>query len=42
MRDLVRDRLGIEADEMDGSHCAMLSRPTELADRLLAYHADTR
>ncbi|GAA4430210.1 hypothetical protein GCM10023169_33320 [Georgenia halophila] len=34
---LARERLGVEADEMPGSHAAYLSRPTELADRLLAY-----
>jgi pimeloyl-ACP methyl ester carboxylesterase len=32
-----RERLGIEADEMDGGHYIMLSRPRELADRLAAY-----
>lgn len=30
-------RLGIEADEMDGGHYISLSRPQELADRLVAY-----
>ncbi|MGH3038190.1 MAG: hypothetical protein ACRDLZ_02095 [Gaiellaceae bacterium] len=29
-----RERLGIEADEMDGGHYIMLSRPLELATRL--------
>ena len=33
-RRMVRDRLGIEADEIDGSHCVYLSRPAELAARL--------
>jgi pimeloyl-ACP methyl ester carboxylesterase len=33
-RRMVRDRLGIEADEIDGGHCAYLSRPAELAARL--------
>ncbi|WP_067722673.1 alpha/beta fold hydrolase [Nocardia yamanashiensis] len=37
MRPLVRARLGIEPDEIDGSHCVMLSRPAELADRLHRY-----
>ena len=37
MRRLARDRLGITADEIDGSHCVALSRPVELADRLEAY-----
>ncbi len=32
-----RERLGIEADEMDGGHYASLSRPRELAERLDAY-----
>jgi pimeloyl-ACP methyl ester carboxylesterase len=32
-----RERLGIEADEMDGGHYISLSRPRELADRLAAY-----
>ena len=31
MRGIVRERLGIEADEIPGSHCAYLSRPQELA-----------
>jgi pimeloyl-ACP methyl ester carboxylesterase len=33
-RRMVRDRLGIEADEIDGGHCVYLSRPAELAARL--------
>ena len=32
-----RDRLGIEADEMDGGHYVTLSRPCELAGRLDEY-----
>jgi pimeloyl-ACP methyl ester carboxylesterase len=32
-----RERLGIEADEIDGGHYISLSRPAELADRLAAY-----
>jgi pimeloyl-ACP methyl ester carboxylesterase len=32
-----RDRLGVEADEMDGGHYVSLSRPEELARRLVAY-----
>jgi pimeloyl-ACP methyl ester carboxylesterase len=39
MRRVVRERLGITPDEMDGSHCVALSRPKELADRLEAYRA---
>jgi pimeloyl-ACP methyl ester carboxylesterase len=34
-----RERLGIEADEMDGGHYVTLSRPRELAERLDAYAA---
>lgn len=33
-RRVVRERLGIEPDEIDGGHCPFLSRPKELADRL--------
>jgi hypothetical protein len=36
------DRLGITADEMDGSHCVALSHPKDLADRLEAYRAELR
>ena len=32
-----RERLGIEADEMDGGHYISLARPAELAERLDAY-----
>ena len=35
-----RERLGIEADEMDGGHYISLSRPRELADRLAGYADD--
>jgi pimeloyl-ACP methyl ester carboxylesterase len=35
-RRVVRERLGINADEIDGGHCVALSRPRELADRLEA------
>ena len=34
-----RERLGIEADEIDGGHYVTLSRPRELAERLDAYAA---
>ena len=34
LRGVVRDRLGIEPDEIDGGHCPALARPRELADRL--------
>ena len=35
-------RLGIDADEIDGGHYVSLSRPQELADRLVAYTAGTQ
>jgi pimeloyl-ACP methyl ester carboxylesterase len=41
MRGVVRERLGIEPDEIDGGHCPALSRPKELADRLEAYRVET-
>lgn len=37
MRRVVRERLGITPDEIDGSHCVALSRPKELAARLEGY-----
>jgi hypothetical protein len=37
---VVRDRLGITADEIDGSHCVALSHQKELADRLEAYRVE--
>ena len=37
MRGVVRERLGIVPDEIDGGHCPALSRPRELAERLEAY-----
>jgi pimeloyl-ACP methyl ester carboxylesterase len=37
MRKVVKERLGIAPDEIDGSHCIALSRPKELANRLVAY-----
>lgn len=36
-RSMVRERLGIVPDEIDGGHSPFLSRPKELADRLEAY-----
>lgn len=36
-RRIARDRLGITPDEMPGGHLVALSRPTELADRLVGY-----
>ena len=41
MRGVVRDRLGIEPDEMPGSHGAYLSQPRELAERLDDYQRST-
>jgi pimeloyl-ACP methyl ester carboxylesterase len=40
MRRVVKERLRITPDEIDGSHCIALSRPKELADRLEAYLSD--
>ena len=34
MRRVVRERLGITPDEMDGGHLPALARPKELAERL--------
>lgn len=39
-RRVVRERLGIVPDEMDGGHLPALSRPQELADRLDACSCD--
>jgi pimeloyl-ACP methyl ester carboxylesterase len=36
-RRVAAERLGIEVDEIAGGHLAALSRPQELADRLVAY-----
>lgn len=37
MRRVVTKRLGILPDEIHAGHCVALSRPAELADRLVAY-----
>ena len=37
MRRVVRERLGIVPDEMDGGHLPALARPRELVERLEAY-----
>jgi pimeloyl-ACP methyl ester carboxylesterase len=37
IRKVVRERLGIETDEIDGGHCVYLSRPAELAERLTSF-----
>jgi pimeloyl-ACP methyl ester carboxylesterase len=39
-RRVVRERLGIVPDEMDGGHLVALSRPEELVERLEAYRVD--
>ncbi|MGG7575973.1 alpha/beta fold hydrolase [Streptomyces sirii] len=36
-RRVARDRLGIDADEVPGGHLVALSRPVDLADRLIEY-----
>ena len=36
-RRVARERLGLEADEIDGGHLVALSRPRELAERLESY-----
>jgi len=40
-RRVVRERLGITPDEMDGGHLPALARPAELVERLEAFRADT-
>jgi pimeloyl-ACP methyl ester carboxylesterase len=40
MRRVVRERLGITPDEMDGGHLPALARPRELAARLEAYRTE--
>jgi Alpha/beta hydrolase family len=37
MREVVRERLGFDPDEIDGGHTPALSRPKELTDRLVGY-----
>jgi pimeloyl-ACP methyl ester carboxylesterase len=39
-RRVVRERLGIVPDEIDGGHCVALARPDELVARLEAYRVD--
>jgi pimeloyl-ACP methyl ester carboxylesterase len=39
-RRVVSERLGIPVDEMPGGHLVALSRPDELADRLVGYAQD--
>jgi hypothetical protein len=40
LRRVVQDRLGVTADEIDGSLCVALGHPKELADRLEAYRVE--
>jgi pimeloyl-ACP methyl ester carboxylesterase len=40
MRGVVRERLGMTPDEIDGGHCPALGRPKELAERLESYRAE--
>ncbi len=40
-RRVVRERLGIVSDEMDGGHLPALARPKELAERLVGYWKDS-
>jgi hypothetical protein len=42
MRRIVRERLGIAADEIDGGHCVALARPAELAERFHAFFDERR
>jgi pimeloyl-ACP methyl ester carboxylesterase len=42
MRGMVRERLGIEPDEIDGGHMIALANPRELAERLHAYWAELK
>jgi hypothetical protein len=42
LRRVVRERLGIEPDEMVSGHLPALSRPHDLAQRLLRYHEELR
>lgn len=42
LRRLAHERLGIEADEVVGGHCAMLSRPADIAELLIRYAEEPR
>jgi hypothetical protein len=37
MRKVVAERLAITPDEITAGHCVALSRPKELADKLVGY-----
>jgi hypothetical protein len=41
-RRVTKERLGLEVDEIDGGHLPMLSRPTELAGRLIELAREAR
>ena len=41
-RRMVRERLGVEADEIDGAHMPYVSRPRALAERLEEYRIQTK
>jgi hypothetical protein len=41
-RRVARERLAIEADDIDGGHRVALSRPAELADQLEAYRIEVQ
>ena len=38
---VVRDRLGVDLDEISGGHLPMLSRPGKLAQRLVELYAES-
>jgi pimeloyl-ACP methyl ester carboxylesterase len=40
LRPIVRERLGIEPDELDSGHTPALSHPHELAERILRYYEE--
>jgi pimeloyl-ACP methyl ester carboxylesterase len=42
LRGVVRERLGIVPDEIDGGHYVTVTRPRELADRLESYRVEAR
>lgn len=42
MREIVKERLGVEPVEIPGGHCAFLSQPRALADAILECWADAR
>ena len=41
-RRVVRERLGVDPDEMGGGHLPMLARPVELVDRLESYRSSSK